>query len=206
MMCADYAHLADDIKQIEVGGANILHCDIMDGTFVPNFGMGRQDFETVRRLSDLPADVHLMIGNPDRYVELFASLGADIIYIHPEAGEHAGQTLRHIKDLGKAPGIALNPATLPETVEFLLPLASYILCMTVNPGFYGQTFMESAIPKLRKLVEWKSHYQYKLIADGGVTPELITRLTALGVDGFVLGSSLFEYADRSERIKYLRSL
>jgi ribulose-phosphate 3-epimerase len=206
MMCANYARLADDIKQMEEANADILHCDIMDGAFVPNFGMGRQDFETVRKLSDLPVDAHLMIENPDRYVELFASLGADIIYIHPEADKHPTRTLQHILDLGKTPGLALNPGTTAESIEIMLPLVSYILCMTVDPGFYGQAFMELTIPKLRKLAKWKSLFPYKLIVDGGVTPTLITQLASMGVDGFILGSTLFEYAERVERIKYLRSL
>lgn len=138
MMCANFANLEKDTKDLEVAGVDIFHMDIMDGSFVPNFGMGLQDYELIRSVTDKPLDVHLMVQNPSNYVEMFSDLGADIIYIHPEADIHPARTLDKIRAKGKKAGIAINPGTSIEAVIELLPLVDYFMIMTVNPGFAGQ--------------------------------------------------------------------
>lgn len=189
MMCANFSSLEEEVKELDQGGADIFHIDFMDGVYVPNFGMGLQDFELIRKSTDKLVDVHLMIQNPTEYVEKFADMGADIIYFHPETDLHPTRTLAKIKNKGKYAGLALNPGTSVETVLELLPLVDYLLVMTVNPGFAGQPYLAYVEQKIEKLVHLQSNYHYKIMVDGAISPARMASLGKLGVSGFILGTS-----------------
>lgn len=207
MMCASFNHLEQEVKALDAAGTDIFHIDIMDGNFVPNFGMGTQDVTAIRESTDKRVDVHLMISNPGNYVEMFADLGADIIYIHPETDIQAARTLAKIKEKGKKAGIAINPGTSIHQIEELLPLIDYLMVMTVNPGFAGQKYLPYVDPKIKKLVELKGTFSFELMVDGAISEPIIQRLAKIGVDGFVLGTStLFgkeqSYKEILDRLKH----
>lgn len=189
MMCADFSNLKEEIKNLENAEIDMFHCDVMDGSFVPNMTLGIKDIETIRKNTDALIDCHLMIENPSSKVDWFIDAGVDLIYIHPEAERYTGKTLTYIKDKGKLAGIAINPDTSIESIKEILHYLDYILVMTVNPGFAGQKFIESTKEKIKKLVELKEEYDYKIIIDGACSPEVIEELSYLGCDGFVLGTS-----------------
>lgn len=190
MMCANFGNLEKEIKDLEEGGIDIFHIDVMDGSFVPNFGMGLQDIEYICNNSSKPCDVHLMVTNPSLYVEKFAELGCQIIYIHPETDKHACRTLQKIKDAGALPGVAINPGTSFETVKDLLHLCDYVMLMSVNPGFAGQKYLDFVTPKFKLFVdEAKNYGGYKVMIDGACSPEKISMLSKIGVEGFILGTS-----------------
>ncbi len=192
MMCANYGHLASEVRALDDAGADIFHCDIMDGTFVPNFTMGVMDVSTIRRYTDKPVDCHLMIENPGVKVDWFIRAGANIIYIHPESERYVVKTLAHIKELGACAGIAVNPDTSVASISELLNLCDYVMVMTVNPGFAGQGFIDFTKKKVRQLANLKEQYGYRLMIDGHCSPEIVEELAGMGVDGFILGtSSLF---------------
>lgn len=170
-------------------GADILHLDLMDGQFVPNFGMGLQDIEYLCRHSGIPCDVHMMCMTPGEYVERLVALGAQILYIHPEADRHAARTLQKIADAGARPGIAIDPGTAVETIEPLLNLADYVLVMTVNPGFAGQQYIGFVEDKIDRLVTLKAKYGFRIMIDGAGSPQVIARLSKKGVEGYILGTS-----------------
>lgn len=197
MMCANFANLENEIHQLALAGSDIFHIDIMDGEFVPNFGMGIQDFELIRKSTNKLVDVHLMIKNPSNYVEKFADMGADIIYFHPETDLHPTRTIDKIKGLGKKAGIAINPGTSIESILELLPLVDFIMVMTVNPGFSGQKYLEFVDNKINKLVDLKADYEFEILVDGAISSERIQSLSALGVKGFVLGTSALFGKDKS---------
>lgn len=189
MMCANFSNLQEEVEALDQGGSDIFHIDIMDGQFVPNFAMGLQDFELIRKTTDKLVDVHLMIDSPSNYVELFADMGADIIYIHPEADKHPARTLAKIKEKGKKVGIAINPGTSIAAVKELLPLIDYLMVMTVNPGFAGQKYLDYVDSKITELAVIKKEYHFEIMVDGAISPEKIEKLSAIGVKGFVLGTS-----------------
>lgn len=189
MMCADYGRLKEEVEALDRAGADIFHCDIMDGDFVPNMTMGIMDLKTVRRYTQKKVDVHLMIENPGEKVDWFIDAGADILYIHPEAERYVVRTLAHIKERGRAAGIAINPDTSLASVSELLNLCDYVMVMTVNPGFAGQKFIQFTKNKIRELAALKREYGYKLMIDGSCSPEIIREMSAMGVDGFILGTS-----------------
>lgn len=197
MMCANFANLENEIHQLALAGSDIFHIDIMDGEFVPNFGMGIQDFELIRKSTNKLVDVHLMIKNPSNYVEKFADMGADIIYFHPETDLHPTRTIDKIKGLGKKAGIAINPGTSIESILELLPLVDFIMVMTVNPGFSGQKYLEFVDNKINRLVDLKADYEFEILVDGAISSERIQSLSALGVKGFVLGTSALFGKDKS---------
>ncbi|WP_422699077.1 ribulose-phosphate 3-epimerase [Enterococcus durans] len=201
LMCADFSKLQDEVEKLDKAGIDIFHIDFMDGSFVPNFGMGLQDFDMVRASTQKKVDVHLMIQNPSKYVEMFATRGADIIYIHPEADQQAARTLEDIRKLGKKAGIAINPGTAVETIFELLPLVDYVMVMTVNPGFAGQKYLEYVNPKIEKLIKLGADFDFEVMVDGAVSLEKIRKLSENGVSGFVLGTSaLFGKKEKYKKI------
>lgn len=209
MMCADFSSLKDEIENLEKGGIDIFHLDVMDGSFVPNFGMGLQDIEYICKTATKPCDVHLMIENPSKYIDKFAKLGVNIIYIHPETDSHACRTLQMIRDTGVKSGIAVNPGTSFETVKDLLYLCDYVMLMSVNPGFAGQKYLDFVTPKFKKFVDESNNYGgYDVMIDGACSPEKIHDLSEIGVKGFILGTSALFGKGRSykEIIDGLRGL
>ena len=209
MMCADFSSLKDEIENLENGGIDIFHLDVMDGSFVPNFGMGLQDIEYICKTATKPCDVHLMIENPSKYIDKFAKLGVNIIYIHPETDSHACRTLQMIRDAGVKSGIAVNPGTSFETVKELLHLCDYVMLMSVNPGFAGQKYLDFVTPKFKKFVDESNNYGgYDVMIDGACSPEKIHDLSEIGVKGFILGTSALFGKDKSykEIIDGLRGL
>ncbi|MGT2929962.1 ribulose-phosphate 3-epimerase [Streptococcus dentasini] len=189
MMCADFGHLQKEVENLNRADVDIYHCDIMDGEFVPNITMGINDIKAIRKYTDKLIDCHLMIEKPGNKVDWFIDAGVDLIYIHPESERYVVKTLSHIKDSGKLTGLALNPDTSVETVGEMLELVDYLLVMTVNPGFAGQKFIDFTKKKIKRLVDLKSDYHYKIMIDGACSPAIIEELSALGADGFILGTS-----------------
>lgn len=197
MMCANFSNLEKEVKDLDKAGTDIFHIDFMDGTFVPNFGMGLQDFEYIKSSTNTLVDVHLMIQNPGDYVDLFADKGADIIYIHPEVDTHPARTLDKIIAKGKKAGIAINPGTSLETVRELFPLIDYMMIMTVNPGFAGQSYLDYVNPKIEEAVKIGREFEFEVMVDGAISEEKIYSLSKLGVKGFVLGTSTLFGKERS---------
>ena len=189
MMCANYGHLAAEVRALDDAGVDIFHCDIMDGSFVPNFTMGVMDVQTIRRYTDKPVDCHLMIENPGNKVDWFIRAGANIVYIHPESERYVVKTLAHIKEMGAAAGIAVNPDTSVASISEILNLCDYVMVMTVNPGFAGQGFIDFTRRKVQQLAGLKEQYGYRLMIDGHCSPDVIGDLSAVGADGFILGTS-----------------
>lgn len=209
MMCADFSSLKDEIENLEKSGIDIFHLDVMDGSFVPNFGMGLQDIEYICKTATKPCDVHLMIENPSKYIDKFAKLGVNIIYIHPETDSHACRTLQMIRDAGVKSGIAVNPGTSFETVKDLLYLCDYVMLMSVNPGFAGQKYLDFVTEKFEKFVDEAENYGgYDVMIDGACSLEKIHDLSKIGVKGFILGTSALFGKDKSykEIIDELRGL
>lgn len=208
LMCVNFLNLKEDIQNLDKAGVDIYHCDIMDGTFVPNITLGANDVRAVRQCTDKMIDCHLMIENPLNKVDWFIDAGANLIYIHPESERYVVKTLAHIKERNVLAGIAINPDTSVESIKEMLNLCDYILVMTVNPGFAGQKFVQFTKNKITELVKLKSKYGYKIVIDGACSPQVIHELSEIGCDGFVLGTSALFGKDKSyvELVKELREL
>lgn len=193
ILAADFARLGDQVREAEAAGADYIHVDVMDGHFVPNITLGPVVVEAIRPLTRLPLDVHLMIAAPDRYLADFARAGANILTVHQEASVHLHRTVQAIHHLGVKAGVAINPATPLPHLEEILPFADLILLMTVNPGFGGQAFIETMIPKiarLRRMIDERG-LQCELEVDGGISPETAPRVIAAGAHVLVAGSAIF---------------
>ena len=188
-MCLDFDNLEESVKQLDKLDIDIFHNDIMDGNFVPNITLGLNDLKTIRNATDKLIDAHLMITNPKDKVDWFIECGVDIIYIHPEAGDGTLETLKHVKENMVAAGIAINPETTIEQIEYLLDECDYVMIMSVHPGFAGQRFIEDVMPKIEELGNLKEKYNFRLMLDGACSPDKIRQCNKLGVDGFVLGTS-----------------
>lgn len=206
ILSADFTRLSDEIKAVEEAGADYIHIDVMDGHFVPNITFGPLIVKAVRRITNLPLDVHLMISEPERYISDFADAGADIITFHIEASVHAHRTIQSIKAKGKKAGISLNPATPLSSLEYILEDLDLVLLMTVNPGFEAQKFIPSVLPKIEKLRHEidKKGLKCEIEVDGGINEDTIQLASSAGADVFVAGSAIFYSSDYKETIKRMR--
>ncbi len=192
MMCANYGNLEREVKELEAGGIDSFHIDIMDGRYVPNYAMSLNDMRYIASASERPLDVHLMVEHPNNTIDIFIQSlrRGDTIYIHPEAEYHPSTTLQKIINAGMIPGIAINPGTSVETVMEMLRIVKKVLVMTVNPGNAGQMFMPYVGRKITKLLALKDEMHFSLYWDGACSADKILEFAPRGVDGFVLGSSL----------------
>ncbi|HVU03349.1 MAG TPA: ribulose-phosphate 3-epimerase [Polyangiaceae bacterium] len=206
ILSADLGKLGAEVADAEAGGADWIHVDVMDGRFVPNITLGPIVCAAVRRATRLPVDVHLMIVEPERYVDAFAEAGADVISVHEEASIHLQRTLARIRALGKRAGVVLNPHTPETTLEYVLPDLDLILLMTVNPGFGGQSFLAPVLKKVeavRRMID-RGGYRIDLEVDGGVGPDTARRVVDAGADVLVAGNAVFGKPDRKKAIEDIR--
>ena len=206
LLAADFSRLSDEVAAVAAAGADWLHLDVMDGHFVPNISFGPVVLQSLRRHTNLPFDVHLMIAPADPYVAAFAEAGADHMLVHPEAGPHLHRTLQLIRSFGKRAGVVLNPATPVESIAWVLDLVDIILVMTVNPGFGGQAFLTSQLAKiasLRHMID-ASGRSIALSVDGGITPETAPRVIDAGADTLIAGTAIFGSGDYATAIASLR--
>jgi ribulose-phosphate 3-epimerase len=206
LLSADFARLGDEVRAIEAAGADWLHLDVMDGHFVPNLSLGPPILRSLRPLTRLPFDVHLMIAPADPYIGAFADAGADHILVHPEAGPHLHRTLQLIRSLGKRAGAVLNPGTPLESIAWVLDLVDIILVMTVNPGFGGQEFLSPLLSKIaavRRMIDAAGR-AIALSVDGGITRETAPLAIAAGADTLVAGTAVFTASDYAAAIAALR--
>jgi len=208
ILSADFAHLADEIRQAEKGGADLLHVDVMDGHFVPNITLGPPVVSSIRKITDLPLDAHLMIEQPARYIDEFVQAGANWISVHVEADVHLNRTIRSIQDQGVQAGVAVNPGTPLSMLEEILPEADFVLVMSVNPGFGGQKFIPSTLQKIRKLREIiaSNGYRARIEVDGGIGPGNLRDVISVGAEVVVAGSAIFGAPDIIEAVRGLRQI
>jgi ribulose-phosphate 3-epimerase len=208
ILSADFGRLAEEVAAVEAAGADLIHVDVMDGRFVPNLTLGPVVVKALRKATKLPLDVHLMIVEPEKYVEAFADAGADTIMVHQEACTHLHRTLSHIRKLGKRSGAVLNPSTSEDTLRYVLDEVDQILVMSVNPGFGGQSFLDCTLPKLAALKRMidERRLAIDLEIDGGITPDTIGRAVAAGARILVAGNAVFTQKPYEKSIAELRRL
>lgn len=206
ILAADFARLADEIGRVEAGGASMLHVDVMDGHFVPNLTLGPPVVQSIRKVTRLTLDVHLMITDPDKYAPIFIEAGADQVSVHQEACHHLHGTLRTIQSLGARAGVVLNPATPIFTLEDVLEVADFVLLMSVNPGFGGQEFIPHSLEKARRLDKRRQELGLELPIeiDGGITMDNLPDVVRAGCDWIVTGSSVFHTPDPGQTVVDMR--
>jgi ribulose-phosphate 3-epimerase len=206
ILSADFGRLAEEVRAAEAAGADWIHVDVMDGRFVPNITIGPVVVEAVRKATKLPIDAHLMIVEPERYVEAFANAGADVISVHAEVSPHLHRTLQAIRNAGARPAVALNPATPLSAVEWVLGDCEMVLLMTVNPGFGGQRYIEATTEKVRQLraLADARGQALELEVDGGIKPETVAASAAAGANVFVAGTAVFGAKDYGAAIRGIR--
>ncbi|KIL44842.1 ribulose-phosphate 3-epimerase [Jeotgalibacillus soli] len=207
ILSADFSKLGEEVRDVEKAGADYIHIDVMDGHFVPNITMGPIVVGAVRPVTTLPLDVHLMVEEPDRFIESFAKAGADILSVHVEATKHLHRTIQLIKSYGVKAGVVLNPHTPVDAVKQVLQDLDLVLVMTVNPGFGGQSFIESTLPKIKELHRMKeiNGFSYEIEVDGGVNDQTARQCVEAGANVLVAGSAIFDKTDRAAAIKLIRS-
>ncbi|MBW1730036.1 MAG: ribulose-phosphate 3-epimerase [Deltaproteobacteria bacterium] len=206
ILSADFSRLGEEVQAVEKAGADYIHIDVMDGHFVPNITIGPMIVKAVRKMTDLPLDVHLMIDNADQFIDAFKDAGADILTVHAEAVTHLQRTLTHIREQGIKAGVSLNPSTPLSALEYILEDVDMILVMTVNPGFEGQRFIESMVPKIRSLYHMvrEKGLEVDIEVDGGIGPDTIGAVSSAGANVFVAGSAIFYSNDYAETIRLMR--
>jgi len=207
ILSADFARLGAEVEAIDQAGADWVHVDVMDGRFVPNMTIGPLVVKALRRITKLPLDVHLMIVEPERYVEDFAQAGADIITVHAEACMHLHRVLQQIRGLGKKAGVSLNPHTPEDVIRYVLELTDLVLVMSVNPGFGGQEFIPAVLPKISRIRDMiaASGRSIHLEVDGGVKPGIAKQVIQAGADVLVAGSAVFNQPSYADAIARLRA-
>ena len=206
ILSADFSRLKDEIQAVEEAGADYIHIDVMDGHFVPNITIGPMVVEAVKKITTLPLDVHLMISDPDKYIEDFIKAGSNLLSVHVETCPHLQRTVTYIRDKGVKPAVVLNPSTALYTLEYILEEVDMVLLMTVNPGFGGQKFIPGMIPKIKKLRRLidESQLSVELEVDGGVNLENIGLVSQAGADVAVAGSAVFKSADCRETVREMK--
>lgn len=206
ILSADFSKLGEEIRDVERGGADYIHVDVMDGHFVPNITIGPLIVEAIRPVTKLPLDVHLMIENPDQYVEAFANAGADYITVHVEACRHLHRTIQNIKAQGVKAGVVLNPATPVDSIQHIIDDVDMVLLMSVNPGFGGQKFISSVLTKIKQVKEMADAkgLQLEIEVDGGVNAETAKLCIEAGANVLVAGSAVYNQSDRKKAIESIR--
>ena len=208
LLASNFARLGEEIRTVEQAGAEVIHVDVMDGHFVPNISIGIPVVESLRKATRLPLDVHLMIEQPEEYIEEFVRAGASRVLVHEEATVHLDRALAMIREYGAEAGAAINPATPVAMLSEVLDKLDTVLVMSVNPGFGGQKFIPGALEKIRQLNQWRSRYNasFRIEVDGGVDLENIAELTQAGANTFVAGTSIFHASDPAGATRQLRKL
>ena len=205
ILSADFTRLGDEIKAVRAGGASVLHVDVMDGQFVPNITIGLPVVKSIRKVTDMTIDTHLMIEEPGQYAAKFAEAGADMVSVHVEADRHLHRTLCSIRDAGAEAGVAINPATPLVSLEEVLPYADFILLMSVNPGFGGQSFIPTSVPKLKRLRQMIDQRELptRIEIDGGIDADNIGMIVESGAEIIVAGSAVFGGGQPETAVKSL---
>jgi|SRR5690625_1639908 len=205
ILSADFSKLASEIKEVENAGADYIHVDVMDGHFVPNITIGPFIVEAINPVTKLPLDVHLMIEQPEKYIDQFAEAGASIISVHQEACPHLHRTIQLIKSSGVKAGVVINPATPAMMIKDILCEVDLVLIMTVNPGFGGQSFIEETVEKIKQMAKWRKEkdLSFDIEVDGGINAHTAKRCTEAGADILVAGSAIFRANDRREAMQQI---
>ncbi len=208
ILSADFTKLGEEIKAVEQAGADWIHFDVMDGRFVPNITIGPMIVDAVKRVTDLPVDVHLMIVEPEKYVQDFADAGADLIAVHAETGGHLNRTIQQIKEAGAKAGVALNPSTPVESLSWVLEYLDLVVIMSVNPGFGGQKFIPNSLERIRLLKSMITERNLPTLieVDGGVNAKTVAAVAEAGADVLVAGSAVFNSDDYKATIGELKKL
>lgn len=206
ILAANFSRLAEEVREVELAGAELIHIDVMDGHFVPNITMGPIVVEALRPLTRLPIDVHLMIENPDLFIESFAKAGADYISVHVETCPHLHRTIQLIRSFGVKPGVVLNPHTPIETIQHVLEDIDMVLFMTVNPGFGGQKFIQSVVPKVKQLstIIKEKGLNIEIEIDGGINADTIVPCAQAGATIFVAGSAIYNQKNRTKALQDIK--